>query len=159
MCFDDAALLENELLFIDSASKTLYHRGMKLYPIYDQYTKDIWMSIPYLLLAIGCGAGLYYLTGIPALGFGCIMAIIIIRIVVVVVRFHGSLPPCPDCGAKSMFLQRENKNLLYGCQKYVLKCQRCGTMLYTDMAMKRSFPFGWQVRMSEEEVERDMQDS
>lgn len=86
---------------------------MKLYPIYDQYTRDIWMSIPYLLLAIGCGA-------------------------------------------KAMLLQRENKNLLYGCQKYVLKCHRCGTMLYTDMAMKRSFPFGWFVKMSEEEVERSM---
>lgn len=130
---------------------------MKLYPIYDQYTRDIWMSIPYLLLAIGGGAGLYYLTGIPALSFGCIMAIIIIRIVVVVVRFFGSLPLCPDCGAKAMLLQRENKNLLYGYQKYVLKCHRCGTMLYTDMAMKRFFPFGWLVRMSEEE--RDRQDS
>lgn len=130
---------------------------MKLYPIYDQYTRDIWMSIPYLLLAIGCGAGLYYLTGIPALGFGCIMAIIIIRIVVVVVRFYGSLPPCPDCGAKSMLLQRETKHLLYGYQKCFLKCHRCGSMVYTDMAQKNSFPFGWFVKMSEEEM--DMHDS
>lgn len=132
---------------------------MKLYPIYDQYIKDMWKSIPYLFLAIGCGAGLYYLTDIPALSFGCIMAIVIIRIVVVVVRFHGSLPLCPDCGAKAMLLQRETKHLLYGYQKYVLKCQRCGSIMYTDLAMKRFFPFGRFVKMSEEKVARDMQDS
>lgn len=132
---------------------------MKLYPIYDQYTRDMWMSIPYLLLAIGCGAGLYYLTAIPPLSIGCIFAIIIIRIVVVVVRFAGSLPLCPGCGAKTMFLQRENKHLLYGYQKYFLKCRHCGAMVYTDMAMKKSFPFGWHVKMSEEAVEQNMQDS
>ena len=126
---------------------------MKYYKIYHQFMRRF---IPLSILGMssfGIGAIIYFLTDSPEASVISALAIVVLALVL---WFKWKITlPCPCCGRRTMFLRRDlaAHPCIHGYGKYIVWCWKCGTKIYTDLAMKRTFFWNWYVKLTEEEIQ------
>ena len=126
---------------------------MKYYKIYRQFTRRIYAFAILGISGFGIGEIVYRFTDSPEAGVICLIAMILLALVLWF-KWAWSLP-CPCCGRHTMSVlaERTNHPKIHGYQKYYVQCRKCGTKMYTDLAMKKTFFLKWYVKFTEDEIQ------
>ena len=126
---------------------------MKYYKIYHQFIRRF-IAVSILgMSGFGIGSVVYFLTGSPEASI--ISALAMVFLALVLWFKWGLTLPCPCCGRHTMNLLGDQviHPIIHGYQKYYVQCRKCGTKIYTDLAMKRTFFWNWYVKLTEEEIQ------
>ena len=126
---------------------------MKYYKIYHQFIRRF-IAVSILgMSGFGIGAIVYFLTDSPEAGGISVLAMVFLALVL---WFKWGLAlPCPCCGRHTMNLLGDQAihPIIHGYRKYYVQCRKCGTKIYTDLAMKQTFFWNWYVKLTEEEIQ------
>lgn len=126
---------------------------MKYYRIYHQFIRTFYALGILGISGFGIGEIVYRFTDSPEAGVISALAIVSLALVL---WFKWMLTlPCPCCGCKTMFLKGRltAPPRIHGYRKYFVWCRKCGTKIYTDLAMKQTFFWKWYVKLTEEEIQ------
>ena len=129
---------------------------MKYYKIYHQCRKHFYFTCALALVGVGLGSVIYLLTDSPV---ACLVSIFSMMALGFVLWFKWIWTlPCPHCGCKAMYLQTEGTlhPIIHGYRKYIVQCRKCNARMYTDMALKEAYYGSWHVKLTEEEIEKDL---